>query len=174
MLSILFIVRAHLTAVRRRAYTNLYTNELHHPLQDQSPVGGFNLTQHTNTTQILELFEYHPLEYQWNCNRPSPIGNPFHTPNTVYDATPTANDQTATNAAFSTAMYAVLSDETSTFAGIAAFHNLPATCIQLPYKDMTWTLYANNFKRTLTRLQLYTANHSTDKIPTRPPFIYAS
>ena len=52
-------------------------------------------------------------------------------------------------------MYAALSDETSTFAEIAAFHNLPATSIQLPYKDMSWTLYANNFKRTLTRLQLY-------------------
>ena len=113
------------------------------------------MTQHTNTTQILELCEYHPSEYQWNCNRPSPIGNPFHTPDTAYDATPTANDQTATNAAFFTAMYAVLSDETSTLAEIAAFHNPQATYIQLPYKDMTWTLYTNNFKRTLTRLQLY-------------------
>ena len=52
-------------------------------------------------------------------------------------------------------MFSVLSNETSTFADIAAFHFLPAISIQPPYKDMPWALYAKNFKRTLTRLQLY-------------------
>ena len=47
------------------------------------------------------------------------------------------------------------SGETSTLATIAAHHNLPATCIQPPYKDMKWALYSDNFKRTLSRLQLY-------------------
>jgi hypothetical protein len=61
----------------------------------------------------------------------------------------------ASNAAFSTAMFSVLSNETSTFADIAAFHSLPATSIQPPYANMPWDLYAKNFKRTLTRLQLY-------------------
>jgi hypothetical protein len=52
-------------------------------------------------------------------------------------------------------MFSVLSNETSTFALIAAHHFLPAISIQPPFKDMPWALYAKNFKRTLTRLQLY-------------------
>ena len=106
-------------------------------------------------THILKLCEYHLSEYQWDCSRPSPIGNPFHTSVTANDVAPSAKDRTDTIAAFSTAMYSVPSDETSTFAAIATVHNLPATSIRPPYKDMSWTLYANNFKRTLSRLQLY-------------------
>ena len=63
-------------------------------------------------------------------------------------------------------MYTALSDETSTFAEIATFHNLPATSIQPPYKDKSWTLYANNFKLTLTRLQLYRLSGNTSAYDT--------
>jgi hypothetical protein len=52
-------------------------------------------------------------------------------------------------------MFSVLSNETSTFAEIAAFHHISAACVLPPYKHMPWALYAKNFKRTLARLQLY-------------------
>ena len=132
-----------------------------HTTQAPSPDGEPDYTQHadrytrTNKTHIVQLCEYHPSEYQWNCSRPSPIGNPFHTADTADDATPSPKDHSATNSAFSTALYSILSGETSTLATIAAHHNLPATCIQPPYKDMKWALYSDNFKRTLSRLQLY-------------------
>lgn len=107
-------------------------------------------------TRIIKPCNYHPSGFRWNCNRPSPIGNPFHLSDTASDdSTQSARNRNVTNAAFSTAMFSVISCETTSFAAIAAFHNLPADSIQFPYKDMKWDHYADNFRRTLRRLLLY-------------------
>ena len=57
------------------------------------------ISQHTSTTQIHKISMYHPSEpwweHQWNCSRPSPIGNPFHIPDTANDAAQSAKDRSS-------------------------------------------------------------------------------
>ena len=94
------------------------------------------------------------LPFHLDMRRPSPIANPFWVPDPTTNLAP-PTDHSITDAAYCTAMYAVISLETTTFTEIADRYGLPHTSIQPPYKDIPWNLYASNFIRTLRRLRLY-------------------
>ena len=145
-------MRAHLAAIRRRAYTDVYTNELRHPLQAHP------ITSTAITTTIpplnpryamTRLLTMHPAPYRNPIDMTS-LKTTLTSPSNIYQGDPLAHllhhtyhfdHRQFTNNSNPTPLQYYSADLTALF--------------QPPYRDMPWTLYANNFKRTLTRLQLY-------------------
>ena len=110
---------------------------------------GFALSTPFSNTIVRNIMDYQPaallhLPFHLDMRRPSPIANPFWVPDPTTNLAP-PTDHSITDAAYSTAMYAVITFQTTTFTEIADRYGLPHSSIQPPYKDIPWNLYASNF-----------------------------